>query len=79
MDNVCKNCKYYTGYKYTPFKERTKGTCDCDKFVDANNKNYCEDPLNDRLEYWEDDDRGCGVSFNVGENFGCIHFETKGG
>ena len=59
----CKDCKY--------FEESEDGDhiCKNDKFV------YEDRTSDDQLVYWDLDSYRAG--FNVGKNFGCIHFESK--
>lgn len=79
----CADCKFYQGYGevgawyYEEYKKYDKGTCNCPKFINGDDR-ACGDtkdyPLNDKLEY---DGDGDGADFVVGKNFGCIHFIKK--
>jgi len=80
-DMKCKNCKFYTPPKDNFDKERGFGECDNDKFI-YEGFEMSEDayPLNDKLAYWDIESYSAGgysAGFNVGENFGCIHFVKK--
>lgn len=66
--NICKNCKHWKRYDFSE-KHTYMGTCSSIKFV------YKEDPSKDSLEYWDYEDYSAG--FATGEDFGCIHWETK--
>jgi len=68
----CKNCKYYKKPKNDYDIERDLGKCTSPKFVYECNNNK---PLNDMLAYWDYESYSAG--FNVGKNFGCIHFTNK--
>jgi len=82
MKNICKNCKHYKEISIKEYEEwdvkkekmvvldkfKSKGTCDSDKFIYYGDENA----LDDRLSYF--DYENYQASFEVGENFGCIHF-----
>ena len=59
----CKNCRHFTRAK-----EGIEHSCNSPKFV------YEDIKEDDQLGYW--DYEGYSAGFNVGENFGCIHFEA---
>ena len=70
--NNCKNCKYFQR-NTEPYENNNFGECSCDKFV----YDYLdlEESETDKLYYW---DVECyRAYFEVGENFGCIHFKQK--
>lgn len=77
------NC---TGFDDEPiFKGKKIGVCSCSKFVylwsDRYNKyfsgeEYEELVIEDDMLTYEDYE-GYYASFNVGENFGCIHFKER--
>lgn len=78
MKKICKNCKCYEEKEY----EKGFGKCSCEKFLNANkdyhkiydeNDNFIREK--DTLEYWDYESYSCG--FDVGEDFGCIHFKEK--
>lgn len=71
---ICKNCKYYEKEElYNHY-----GNCNNEKFE---YNTYWSDTINvpefpkDKLLY--EDYESYSASFNVGEEFGCIHFENK--
>ena len=72
MNNKCKNCKYFQR-NTEPYDNNNFGECSCDKFVYDSYINEKEET--DKLFYW--DYESYSADFNVGENFGCIHFEEK--
>ena len=60
----CKDCKFFTRAK-----KGMEHSCKNPKFV------YEDIEEDDQLAYWDYGSYSAG--FNVGENFGCIHFEMK--
>lgn len=60
----CKDCKFFTRAK-----KGMEHSCKNPKFV------YEDIEEDDQLAYWDYESYSAG--FNVGENFGCIHFEIK--
>lgn len=72
MDN-CKNCKYFR--KNTDKYYKNYGECDCIKFVYDGFGNDPDYNVTDQLIY--SDYEGYRAYFNVGQDFGCIHFEEK--
>lgn len=70
--NTCKNCKYFKRNKDN-YRSEKYGECSCDKF--AYDSWISEKEETDKLFYWDYEDYS--ANFNVGENFGCIHFEEK--
>lgn len=76
MKNKCKNCKYWEGFG-SDYKGY--GQCKCEKFVydkqDFNINIEKECKTKDCLFYT--DSEGWSASFSTGENFGCVHFESK--
>jgi hypothetical protein len=78
-DKICKNCKYYKPFKINKNSEyyTNRGDCKCKKYLYdgwgiEKNKEY---KSLDTLRYWDYECYQAG--FNVGENFGCIHFVKK--
>lgn len=69
--NICKNCEYYKKYR----DKRVFGQCKCKKFLNANKLSWNYRRKKDTLEYWDYECYSCG--FDVGEEFGCIHFTEK--
>lgn len=69
--NICKNCEYYKKYR----DKRVFGECKCKKFLNANELSWNYRRKKDTLEYWDYESYSCG--FDVGEEFGCIHFTEK--
>ena len=64
----CKDCKYFKPHENDP----GYGFCNCEKFVYLDGFNTrCKDGL----MYWDYEE--FGADFEVGENFGCIHFKPK--
>ena len=71
----CKDCKYFKPYeKYYSFEEYKKdfGECKCKKFQYTEVIDQ-EEITDDMLLYWDYESYSAG--FEVGKNFGCIHFE----
>lgn len=70
---VCKNCKYYSKGEFTKFY----GNCSNPKFeyeIASFYEKYHKGPkFKDKLFYM--DYEGYSADFEVGEEFGCIHFE----
>lgn len=69
--NKCKNCKYFQR-NTSSYENNNFGECSCDKFV---YDSVWKDSETDTLYYW--DAEGYRADFEVGENFGCIHFKQK--
>ena len=69
----CKNCKYY---KQNKGKDQNKhfGECNCKRFI-YDDWGTDEHKEYNALIYW--DYEGYSASFEVGENFGCIHYKEK--
>lgn len=74
VDGKCKDCKYYEKMK----DSEVRGYCNCEKYLYegfGNGYDYEEmKKFDDTLHYWDYESYSAG--FNVGENFGCIHFES---
>ena len=66
----CKNCKYFS----QPGLDDIQGSCNCPKFIYSGEWGTKEDQ-DDALYYC--DYEGYSASFNVGINFGCVHYERK--
>ena len=64
MQKICKYCKYFDG----------ASGCNSDKFVYVGVFEDAE-MSEDGLGYWDYESYAAG--FNVGERFGCIHWEEK--
>lgn len=62
-ENKCKNCIYYIG----------NNTCVCDKFELGYADNFSLKENSDCVRIENDE----GWGFEVGEDFGCIHFQNK--
>ena len=71
MKKICKNCKYYE----IKTMEKEFGKCYCSKFLNNNDLPWEYERDKDTLLYWDFECYSCG--FDVGEEFGCIHFENK--
>ena len=72
-ENLCKNCKYWTQH-VGPYKDTHFGSCSNEKFV-YTFTSLNKDVPDDGLGYW--DEECYKAYFETGENFGCIHFESK--
>ena len=73
--SLCKKCKFFERNEKNKYLMRSKkyGHCNCKKFVyGASGK---RELFKDRL-YFRDYE-GYAAAFEVGEEFGCIHFEEK--
>lgn len=73
----CKECKYFER-NTEKWKNNKYGECNCDKFLYNECLNEEEKERvknNDMLLYT--DYEGYLATFEVGENFGCIHFKSK--
>lgn len=72
--NKCKECKYFKRNTSEYYSDKY-GACICNKFIYGYSKDERELNLNDKLFYmdceWYD------AFFEVGENFGCIHWRKK--
>jgi hypothetical protein len=73
MIGRCKDCKYFLPLKDNEGWGKCKdgwGKCKSGKFIYRTYKGiYLTSPPEDCLVYWD--------SCMIGENFGCIHFQTK--
>ena len=76
--NKCKKCKFYKPYKEENFyskeyynRKRNFGECTCKKFQYSECKK--KKKTDDMLLYC--DSECYSASFEVGKNFGCIHFK----
>lgn len=77
--NKCKNCKYFERNK-EEYCCNKYGNCNCTKFVYGSSFIHNDSRYNDYNEEKADellykDYEGYSAGFEVGENFGCIHFE----
>lgn len=72
MKKICKNCKYYNADNLYE-KIKSYGECDCPKFI--YDYDFDKHEEKDILSYWDCESYNAG--FEVGEEFGCIHFERK--
>ena len=72
----CKNCKYFNRNADKIYSNKF-GNCNCNKFVYATSydKEDIDEKNADQLLY-RDYEHYC-ADFEVGENFGCIHFMKK--
>lgn len=70
----CKKCKYF---KRNDGKYNSKkyGECISNKFEYGTSSDYKDKPDTDKLLYMDYD--WYSADFEVGENFGCIHFKSK--
>ena len=70
-DKICKNCGYFE--ESLDYKAKDdRHNCNCPNFVyTGNNDNGY--PLGNKLGYWDYESFSAG--FEVGSNFGCIHFK----
>lgn len=69
--NTCKDCKFWT----SPSSQKwlvNRGDCSNPKFLNANENPKAQ---SDSLYYWDYEGYSCG--FNVGPDFGCIHWAAK--
>lgn len=72
----CKNCKYFIRNNIDNGWGNNKyGSCNCDKFVYGGSYEKEKVGQNDRLFY--EDFESYSAGFEVGENFGCIHWEKN--
>lgn len=81
--NKCKNCKYFKintnndikPYQ-VPYKNENYGSCSCEKFIYGytNYKDTNNVPTDNF--YYEDYESYC-ADFEVGKDFGCIHFKKE--
>ena len=71
MKKICKNCEYF---KYTnlDFHPKYQGDCSNPNFIYTGDG---EEVTINGLGYWDYESYDAG--FNVGEEFGCIHFKEK--
>ena len=77
--NKCKNCKYFERHKEEYYCNKY-GYCNCTKFVYGTSFIHIDEHYNDydktkADELLYEDYEGYNADFEVGENFGCIHFE----
>ena len=68
----CKDCKYFKRHE-KEWETTTFGDCKCDKFI-YDTWGASENSATDLVYYW--DGEGYTADFEVGENFGCVHFEN---
>ena len=72
MKKICKKCKYFTQDKDD--KELGYGQCECEKMI--YDTAYCRKPKEKDLLFYMDYE-GYNAGIEVGEEFGCIHFNKK--
>lgn len=72
--NRCKDCKYFQR-NTSKYRSNKYGDCNCDKFIYGDSNDEKDLKKNDRLYYM--DYEWYSASVEVGENFGCIHWEDK--
>lgn len=70
MKKICKNCAFF---RYDHFT-KNEHECSNPHFKYTGDFNT-EEPDSDDLSY--SDYEGYSASFNVGKNFGCIHWKQK--
>jgi hypothetical protein len=74
MEKICKNCQWYEAKKHQ--YRAIYGGCKNKYFQYGGRMEDEEYPVEaNGLLYWDVDSYGAG--FDVGENFGCIHWEEK--
>lgn len=79
--NTCRTCKFYSTtpevtinfFDGTTATEKPEGECSCPKFRYV--YSAAAQLADDELGYW--DFEGYAAGFNVGPDFGCIHWEAK--
>lgn len=75
MKKICKNCKYYNAYNENDGRDVIGyGICENPKFV-YDCASCMHNKTKDMLLYM--DYEGYEASVEMGEEFGCIHFERK--
>lgn len=80
MKKLCKNCKYFERNKES-YHSNKYGECSCNKFVYGTSFIHNEEKYNDfsneadTLLY--QDYEGYSADFEVGENFGCVHWKEN--
>ena len=70
--NICKNCKFFQKNEFE-WRSKKYGYCNCKKFEYGTSGK--KEKYKDKL-YFKDYE-GYSADFEVGEEFGCIHFEEK--
>lgn len=69
LEKKCKNCKYFRKYEFDYF-----GKCYSEKYK-------CEGEFYDNTKKWRDKNTDYLIygydGFDVGQDFGCIHFTEK--
>ncbi len=73
MSRRCKNCKWWEPFNVPDFIKFRVGVCNCPKFIEGS---YQDMKVGDELTY-----EGCfegAATFEVGEMFGCVHWEKRG-
>jgi hypothetical protein len=77
---LCKNCKHFKRHKDS-CQSIKFGHCVCSKFVYGSayeqTKKEDNDFSDEANELLYEDYEGYNADFEVGENFGCIHWEAK--
>lgn len=74
--NRCKDCKYFKR-NTDKFWSNKYGVCECNKFIYGSS---CDENIvknTDQLLY--EDSEGYAAGFEVGQDFGCIHFKERRG
>ena len=80
MEKLCKNCKYFKRHENSVFSSKF-GNCTCSKFIYGSAFEHTEKEKNDFSEKADEllyeDYEGYSAGFEVGENFGCIHWKEN--
>ena len=69
--NRCKDCRYFSHVKGEIYSKSFMGDCSRRDKIAHEDADGCSDVL----VYWAGDDYGGG--FEVGEDFGCVHWKKK--
>ena len=72
MEKLCKNCKYFKRHEDSAYSSKF-GNCICSKFIYGSA--YENTKKADELFY--EDYESYMAFFEVGENFGCIHWKEN--
>lgn len=77
MEKRCRNCRFAEPQivcDKTKGKKSASFSCNCEKFMDAEEWEYVKESLTDQLIHGAVYEGGS--SFYVGPEFGCIHWEA---
>ena len=74
MKNRCKNCKYFKRNTHRLYSDKY-GECNCSKFMYGSS--YEEECIKSTDNLLYQDYEGYSASLEVGEDFGCVHFEKN--